>query len=300
MKTDSLFYRLFKSSPGLVLELAGLDCYDAKAYRFCSEEIKQTAFRLDGILTPPQENIDLPIMFVEVQFQPDANFYSRFFCEIFFYLHQNRPRQPWQAIVIYPTRQVETDGSLHYSALLESVRIKRIYLEDIKDPPTDRMGLQLIQLILVDEEKAINSAQNLIKHIKIQANQETAVHWLEWVETILVYKLPKLSREEIQKMLGYNDIELKQTRFYQDVFTEGQEQGLEKGLKQGLQKGLQQGLHEGEAKILIRHFKRLFGDLSSGTVSRIQQLNNEQLETLADHLLEIKTSNDLEAWLKSI
>ena len=222
MKTDSLFYRLFQSSPELVLELAGLDYTDAQAYRFCSEEIKQTAFRLDGILTPTTVHSELPLIFVEVQFQPDAAFYSRFFCEIFFYLHQNRPIQPWQAVVIYPTRQVETDGSLHYSTLLESNRIKRIYLEDIKDPPTDRMGLQLIQLIVADEEKAINAAQNLLKRIKIQTDQETAAHWLEWVETILVYKLPRLSREEIQQMLGYNDIELKQTRFYQDVFKEGE------------------------------------------------------------------------------
>ena len=37
----------------------------------------------------------------------------------------------------------------------------------------------------------------------------------------MVYKLPKLSRQEIQEMLGYNDIELKQTQFYQDVFSEG-------------------------------------------------------------------------------
>ena len=159
MKTDSLFYRLFQRSPGLVLELAGLDYSDAKAYRFCFEEIKQTAFRLDGILTPATAHSGLPLIFVEVQFQPDAAFYSRFFCEIFFYLHQNRPIQPWQAIIIYPTRQVETDGSLHYSTLLESDRIKRIYLEDLKDPPMDRMGLQLIQLIVVEEEKAIIAAK---------------------------------------------------------------------------------------------------------------------------------------------
>ena len=178
------------------------------------------------------------------------------------------------------------------------------------------MGLQLIQLIVVEEEKAIIAAQNLLKRIKIQTDQENARHWLEWVETILVYKLPRLSREEIQKMLGYNDIELKQTRFYQDVFTEGQQEGLEKGIQKGLEKGLekglqkglqkglkqglQQGLHDGEAKILIRHFKRLFGDLPSNTISRIQLLNNEQLETLADHLLEVKTPNDLEAWLNPI
>jgi predicted transposase/invertase (TIGR01784 family) len=280
MKTDSLFYRLFKNAPELVLELANLKYTGGQGYRFCSEEIKQTAFRLDGILTPPQENIDLPVIFVEVQFQPDPNFYSRFFCEIFFYLHQNRPIQPWQAIVIYPTRQVETDGSLHYSTLLESERIKRIYLEDLKDTPMDRMELQLIQLIVVEEEKAIIAAQNLLKRIKIQTNQETAKHWLEWVETILVYKLPRLSREEIQKMLGYNDIELKQTRFYQDVFTEG--------------------LHEGEAKVILRQLNRRFSNLNPNTIIQIQQLNSVQLETLADKVFDFTTQNDLDAWLDRI
>lgn len=83
MKTDSLFYRLFKNAPELLLELADLNYADAHCYCFCSEEIKQTALRLDGILTPPKDNIALPLIFVEVQFQSDPNFYSRFFCEIF-------------------------------------------------------------------------------------------------------------------------------------------------------------------------------------------------------------------------
>jgi len=78
MKTDSLFYRLFQRSPGLVLELAGLDRFDAHSYRFCSEEIKQTAFRLDGVLTPATIHSGLPLIFVEVQFQPNAAFYSRY------------------------------------------------------------------------------------------------------------------------------------------------------------------------------------------------------------------------------
>ena len=45
------------------------------------------------------------------------------------------------------------------------------------------------------------------------------------VETILVYKLPTLSREEIQTMLELTDTDLKQTRFYQEVFTEGRQEG---------------------------------------------------------------------------
>jgi predicted transposase/invertase (TIGR01784 family) len=108
MKTDTLFYRLFKNAPELVLQLADLDYTDIQKYRFSSEEIKQTAFRLDGILPPPQEDTDLPIIFVEVQFQKDTNFYSRFFCKIFFYLHQNKPAHPWQGLIIYPARKAET------------------------------------------------------------------------------------------------------------------------------------------------------------------------------------------------
>jgi len=124
------------------LQLAKLDDCDAKDYRFCSEEIKQTAFRLDGILTPLEKKKGLAIIFVEVQFQPDPNFYSRFFAEIFFYLHQNKPPHPWQAVVIYPTRKTETASHLHYAELLETERVKRIYLEDLADPPADQIGLE--------------------------------------------------------------------------------------------------------------------------------------------------------------
>ena len=94
MKTDSLFYRLFKNAPELVLELAGLKYTGWQGYRFCSEEIKQTAFRLDGILTPAIAHSGLPLIFVEVQFQPDATFYSRFFCEIFSICIKTGPYNP--------------------------------------------------------------------------------------------------------------------------------------------------------------------------------------------------------------
>jgi predicted transposase YdaD len=106
------------------------------------------------------------------------------------------------------------------------------------------------------------------------------------VETILVYKLPRLSREEIQKMLGYNDIELKQTRFYQDVFTEGR------------QEGLHEGLHEGEAKIILRQLNHQLGNLTPKTITNIQKLNSDQLETLADKVFDFTTQNDLDAWLE--
>jgi len=284
MKTDTLFYRLFKNAPELALQLADFNYTDMQKYRFSSEEIKQTAFRLDGILTPPQENTDLPIIFVEVQFQKDQDFYSRFFCEIFFYLHQNNPIHPWQALIIYPTRKTETKKTQHYAELLQTKRIKRIYLDELADRAysSEKIGLQLVQLIVTEEHQALKKVQNILQQIKTYPDQHASLHWLEWVETILVYKLPKLSRQEIQEMLGYNDIELQQTQFYQDVFSEG----------------LQEGKLEGESTIILRILKRRLGPLNEKIILAIQTLNNQQLETLSDNLLDFESKNNLDNWLK--
>ena len=106
MKTDSLFYELFRRWPGVALELAGLDPDRAGSYEFRSEEIKQTAFRLDGILAP-REDSDDPWLFLEVQFQPDDTLYRRLFAEIFLYLHRLPTPRAWRALVIYPGAHIE-------------------------------------------------------------------------------------------------------------------------------------------------------------------------------------------------
>jgi predicted transposase YdaD len=48
LKTDSLFYRLFKEFPGIFFELIGASPETAVNYQFTSVEVKQTAFRIDG------------------------------------------------------------------------------------------------------------------------------------------------------------------------------------------------------------------------------------------------------------
>ena len=96
MKTDTFFYRLFQRLPQLALELLGLN-YRGDSYRFSSEEIKQTAFRIDGIFTPIAGTPEQPIIFAEVQYQPDADFYARFISEISLYLHLHKPGRRWLA-----------------------------------------------------------------------------------------------------------------------------------------------------------------------------------------------------------
>ncbi|MBD2068268.1 DUF2887 domain-containing protein [Leptolyngbya sp. FACHB-671] len=47
-----MFYRLFQRSPSIFFELIGQTASEAKNYGFRSVEIKQTAFRIDGVLLP--------------------------------------------------------------------------------------------------------------------------------------------------------------------------------------------------------------------------------------------------------
>jgi len=101
VKTDSIFYRLFETFPESFFDLLNLPPETVNHYQFSSLEVKQLAFRLDGVFIP--DNLNDPIYFVEVQFQKDERFYSRFFSEIFLYFHQSELSQNWQGVIIYPS-----------------------------------------------------------------------------------------------------------------------------------------------------------------------------------------------------
>ena len=71
---------------------------------------------------------------------------------------------------------------------------------------------------------SIITARELINRTKQAVNlQLPQKQLLELIETILVYKLPNISREEIEAMFGLS--ELKQTRVYQEAKQEGKEEG---------------------------------------------------------------------------
>lgn len=55
MRTDSIFYLLFKLLPGTFFEIIGQP-NQAKNYEFTSEEIKETAFRIDGLFKPSRKS----------------------------------------------------------------------------------------------------------------------------------------------------------------------------------------------------------------------------------------------------
>ncbi|QXP84029.1 Rpn family recombination-promoting nuclease/putative transposase [Methylococcus sp. Mc7] len=277
MKTDTLFHELFRQWPALALDLAGLDPAAADRYRFRSEELKQAAFRLDGVLAPIEDSDD-PYVFIEVQFQPDETLYRRLFAEIFLYLQRAPQACDWRALVLYPSAVTERIPR-GYASLLSLPEVQRVDLSALSGQDSDTPGWELLRLIVDETDAALARAARMIQC------QAEDLELLNFIETILVYKLPRSSREEIQVMLGITDIDLKQTRFYQEVLAEGRLEGHQKGHQEGRQEGRQLG----EALVLRRLLTHRFGPLPDWVEQRIQQAPPEQLETWAERLLDAES-----------
>ena len=291
MKTDTLFYQLFNTFHTLLFELIKRPIAEAEDYEFSSVEVKEKAFRFDGIFSPKAE--DKPIYLIEVQFQQKEDFYWEYLSEIYLYLNQYRPQQEWQAIAIFARRSYEPEPRSHVQEMLDCQRIQRVYLEDLLERETDSFAISIIQLILSSESQAVTMVRQLGEKIERENNTEIQEQVLELIETVLVYKFPKLSRQEIEAMFTYSD--LKQTRVYQEAREEGEQRGEQRGLKLGEQRGLVKG----QATMLLRMLSRKFGQITPSLRGKVNKLSAKQLENLAEVVFDLETIADLNNWLKT-
>jgi len=228
--------------------------------------------------SPPADRHDAPRGYVEVQFQPDEGFYPRFFSEILLHLGQYRSPHPWQAVVIYPSATVERLSSAA-TPFLELPNLHRVYLDRLPLLDSANPKLWLIALIVED---AANIAP-IVRKVQAHRQSQTGdgIDWLDLLETVLVYKLPNFTREEIQTMFGFNDIDLKQTRFYQDVYGEG------------LLNGRVEGRLEGEAALLLRQMERKFKPLPDSARQRVASADAETLLAWGERLLDANNLDEV-------
>lgn len=228
MKTDTLFYQLFQEFPWIFFQLIETEQINPSAYQFIAPEIKQRSFRLDGLFLTKEEYSDLPLYFVEAQFYQEADFYDRLFPSIYLYFSQYKPVNPdWLAIVIFDKQSNDVAIPARYRDIAQS-RLRRIYLDRMPEDEDFNIGLGILKLIVEAQSSAGELARNLIERTKQELEDDTSQRELiELIETIVVYKFPRLSYEEIEIMLNLEEI--KQTKVYRDAKSEGIEQGKEEG-----------------------------------------------------------------------
>ena len=262
MRRDTIFYQLFVQSPILLFDLIPHPPENATQYVFDAIEVKETAFRMDGVFIPPAPSGI--VYFCEVQFQVDELLYERMLAEISIYVYRHRDLFfDWQAVVIYPSRSIEQSRREIVRELLGSGRITRVYLDELGAVELST-GLGLMVLTTLEGDEAKAEARRLIE--QAQGSRDI----INLVSTIVLYKFNTLSRDEVDLMLG---IELQQTRVYQDARTD-----------------------EGRS-LVIRQLARKFGTISPEIQAQVNSLTLDRVESLAEDLLDFTQMEDLTSWL---
>ena len=275
MKRDSIFYKLFKQSPGLLFELTDPSFPNADRYRFDSVEVKETAFRIDGVFLPPEDADPKVVFFGEVQFQKDEKLYKRFFAELFVFLGRSEVAyDDWGGVLIFGSRSMEPSVSVWYRSLLASGQVVRVYLDEIEDWQNQPVAVSLALLTIGSDEEAIERAKELVR-------REEAIGWqldiMGLVSTIMLYRFPNLGWEGVEAMFNIQDVRLEDTRAYQEI---AEKQSL--GVKSSFL-----------LEILTSHL----GSLPEMLNARIATMSLEQLSDLGKSMFNLGSIADLERWL---
>ncbi|NJK60006.1 MAG: DUF2887 domain-containing protein [Oscillatoriales cyanobacterium SM2_1_8] len=290
MRTDTLFYGLLQACPELIFELTAIPM--VPGYGLTAVEVKEKSFRFDGVLMPSTSApADAPLWFIEVQFQKRGDFYRDFFTKAALYVKQFAVERPCRLLAIFPSRDLDSAIPPFYQPQVEAGWVYRVYLNEWAGEAS--WGGELLKLVVAPEPEMRGRVQALQAQAPALAATVRA-QMLDWLETLLVYRYPNQSREEIAQMFALGD--LRDTRVYQEALNEG----MALGTKQGIELGQKKGEQEGEARLVLRLLTHRFGSLSIPQRRRILTLSVTQLEELGEALLDWRTRTELTDWLRGL
>lgn len=232
MKTDTLFYELIRELPQVFFELIGKPETNLENYEFSAPEVKQQSFRLDGLFSTIKGFENEPLYFVELQTYKDEEFYERLFGEIFVYFRQYKPaNSQWYAIVIYDRRSHETAPHPRYQLLIENY-VRRIYLNELSND--DSLEIGIVKLFAETPTKTTPLAQKLVNKAKTELTDESIQQKvLAFIQSIIVYKFPNLTQEEIETMFDLGE-DIKKTGYYQSILKKTKLQVVPSLVEKGL------------------------------------------------------------------
>jgi predicted transposase YdaD len=289
LNTDRWYYRVFQSAPDLIRallpgaeptsEALSLDpsAPGDRLYRYEAPEIKELSHRLDGVLWPREStgcgetgSPAFPVVLLEVQMHPDPGFHHRLAAQTYRFLQQHPQVEHWAVVVITPHRRLSLGPIQALQLFLRQVAW--LNLEELsRRTPLDPLLNLLTLPIRPESELAASSQQSLASRPDLE----------QVVLPMLMQRYPELGREEIMVIAGIPPEELRHTRAAQEWLAEGR----------------QEGRLDEAAAMTLRLLIRRCGSLSDATTGQIQALQLDQLEALADALLDFQGPTDLTSWL---
>ena len=243
--------------------------------------LKEREYRLDGLFTPPPQRSDLPAVVLEAQMAADPGFLLRLYAETARFLQQQAWDGDWRVVVICPHRELDFGNPTPVQEFVER-RVLWIELQPRDGQPPITPLARVLSLLLEPE----NQVRRISDALQQQAvTDPVAAEVLPLIPTILITRFRDKTIPEICAMGGITLEDFTQSRAYQEILGLGEARGEARGKAREAAKGTR------------RQLSRRCGTLSEATTARIEALPLEQLEALAEALLDFSGPADLSAWL---
>ena len=281
LASDKLFYFLFQSTPDLILRWLDDLPADAGGYSFSAPVLKEREYRLDGLFSPPANRADLPAVVLEAQMAADPGFLLRLYAETGRFLQQQAWNGDWRVVVICPHRQLDFGNPAPVREFLEH-RVRWIELQP-RNGTAPREPLTQVLSLLLQPEGRLRQCTDGLRQQAI--SDPAAAEVLPLIPAILLARFNDRPLQEIYAMGGITLEDFTQSRAYREIFGLGEDRGR------------MEGRRAEACNVTLRQLERRCSPLSDATTARIQALPLEQLEALAEALLDFNGPGDLTAWL---
>jgi predicted transposase YdaD len=299
LKTDHWFYGLFQSAPDLIALLLphgaaeapslGPDAPGDALYRFEAPELKAANHRLDGAFWPrsgDKGTPEQPVVLLEVQMHAKPGFKHRLFAQTARFLQLHPQVQHLAVVVVVPHRRLRLGpAALPFQLEAFLAGVHWLSLEELGQQPGLDPLVSLLTLPMRPEAEIQTATQQILG---------PRPDLLETVVSILMERFPLLTRKDIMEIATIPAKDLRHTRAAQEWIAEGRQEGRQEGEAQGEARGRAAEA----AAVTLRLLNRRCSPLSEATTARIHALPLEQLEALAEALLDFSGPADLTAWLE--
>ncbi|MCP9923548.1 DUF2887 domain-containing protein [Synechococcus lacustris] len=286
MASDKLFYWLFQNQPDRIVSLLTDLPIDAGGYQFSAPVLKEREYRLDGLFLPPTDRPELPAVILEAQMAADSGFFMRLYAETARLLQQQAVIRNWRVVVLCPSRQLNFGDPSPVIEFLEK-RVQWLELLPSRQAADAPLLLQALGLLIQAEDQLAAAAAEL--RFKA-AGTALATDLSDVITAIVVSRFSGRSIPELCAMGGITIEDFSQSVAYKEIFGLGEARGKAEGKAEGEARG--------EAKVVLRLLQRRCGPINPSQEAMIRALPLEQLEALAEALLDFSGAADLTAWLK--
>ena len=255
MKTDALFYKLFRISPRSLFRLVRLR--PKGKYAFESITVKTTEKRFDGFLK--RTDGDGPNFFLEIQGYEDETIYCRAFREIATWYEDSKSKSPFVLIVLFVDKKYDPDNRM-LSCKPPCRLIRKNLLDGLKEIGKNAGVLTVLKpLILSGGKKDQKKLPELVPQWEadihsLQLPEDETEKLTELLTYAILQRFSKLTLREVEKMIQLTPLD--KTVAGQELIQMGEERGLERGLERGMRKGMKKGELIGKIQMCQQFLKR--------------------------------------------